>query len=180
MYIGRMSYFQKGLVTVICILLAIIGIEMVYYQSLSRKVESNNSKLTQNSSSIQLNENDNKITNNIINGLSREITDSNNRSFLSSLSITTEITGVINDINLNKGKLKNMDYISRITLINDKGLKKYIYLTSYHMKIIEIFDRQQKQIKFAELRVGDEIKIVNKIDLLLSKILEYKIKKNSL
>jgi len=73
-----------------------------------------------------------------------------------------------------------MDYISRITLINDKGLKKYIYLTSYHMKIIEIFDRQQKQIKFAELRVGDEIKIVNKIDLLLSKILEYKIKKNSL
>ena len=100
--------------------------------------------------------------------------------FLSSLSTTTEITGVINDINLNKGKLKNMDYISRITLINDKGLKKYIYLTSYHMKIIEIFDRQQKQIKFAELRVGDEIKIVNKIDLLLSKILEYKIKKNSL
>jgi len=80
MYIGRMSYFQKGLVTVICILLAIIGVEAVYYQSLSRKVESNNSKLTQNSSSIQLNENDNKITNNIINGLSREITDSNNRS----------------------------------------------------------------------------------------------------
>ena len=41
MYAGRMSYFQKGIVAVICILLVVIGVEMVYYQYLSKKVESN-------------------------------------------------------------------------------------------------------------------------------------------
>jgi len=155
-----MSYFQKGIIAVICILLAVIGVEIVYYQSLSKKVENNNSKLTQNNLLIEPSiVNGEDIGNILTNQLNTSIEQAQD-NLLKSSTKEDVYEGKIIEIDKQSGVYKTFTYELALKIQGNKAtfFPHFNKRDLSNMNIIQASNN--KKISFENLKIGDKVKIV--------------------
>jgi hypothetical protein len=163
-----MTLSEKVLkVTFIILLLVLLGeISFFFWQNYNSFNNTNNINESYISPSPQ--ENNELITR--VPAYNKETLDSLynfNKDIIKSSILLNEYEGIVIDINENGGYLKkeNFDFKYFLRIKNNKDTNSW-YFSDNEIEKIKVYDKTDKEINLNDIKIGDNIKILHKVDLL--------------